>query len=80
MNRKKRKGAPLRKPDSFLALHRFVDAGAAMTPLPRVIRQAGFELTLIQRVGRVAIYRQHLPGANPDHDAYEVRGLFLLTG
>jgi hypothetical protein len=43
-----------------------------MTPLPSVIRKAGFELTMIRRVGRVAIYRQHLPGGNPDHDAYEV--------
>jgi hypothetical protein len=43
-----------------------------MTPLPAVIRKAGFKLTLIRRVGRVAIYRQHLPGGNPDHDAYEV--------
>jgi hypothetical protein len=43
-----------------------------MTPLPAVIRKAGFELTLIRRVGRVAIYRQHLPRAKPDHDAYEV--------
>jgi hypothetical protein len=72
MNKKKRKGAALRKPDSFQAPRRFVDAGAAMTPLPPVIRKAGFELTLIQCLGRVAIYRQHLLGANPDHDAYEV--------
>ena len=43
-----------------------------MTPLPTVIRRTGFELTMIRRVGRVAIYRQHLPGGNPDHDAYEV--------
>jgi hypothetical protein len=43
-----------------------------MTPLPAVIRKAGFELTMIRRVGSVAIYRQHLPGGNPDHDAYEV--------
>jgi hypothetical protein len=43
-----------------------------MTPLPQVICKAGFELMLIHRVGKVAIYRQHLPGANPDHDAYEV--------
>jgi hypothetical protein len=41
-----------------------------MTSLPPVIRKAGFELTLIQRVGRVALYRQHLPGGNPSHDAY----------
>jgi hypothetical protein len=27
---------------------------------------------MIRRLGRVAIYRQHLPGGNPDHDAYEV--------
>jgi hypothetical protein len=43
-----------------------------MTPLPAVIRKGGFELTLVKRVGRVAIYRQHLPGGSPDHDAYEV--------
>jgi hypothetical protein len=43
-----------------------------MTPLPPVIHKAGFELTLIRRLGRVAIYRQHWPGGNPDHDAYEV--------
>jgi hypothetical protein len=43
-----------------------------MSPLPTVIRKGGFELTLIRRVGRVALYRQHLPGGNPDHDAYEV--------
>jgi len=43
-----------------------------MKPLPPVIRKAGFELTLIRRVDRVAIYRQHLPGGNPEHDAYEV--------
>ena len=43
-----------------------------MTALPPVICKAGFELTLIRRLGRVAIYRQHLPGGNPDHDAYEV--------
>jgi hypothetical protein len=27
---------------------------------------------MVERVGRVAIYRQHLPGGNPEHDAYEV--------
>ena len=43
-----------------------------MTPLPATVRKAGFELTRIERVGRVAIYRQHLPGADADHDAYEV--------
>ncbi len=43
-----------------------------MTPLPAVIRKGGFELTMITRVGRAAIYRQHLPGGNPDRDAYEV--------
>jgi hypothetical protein len=43
-----------------------------MTPLPEVIRKGGFELTMVRRVGRVAIYRQHLPGGDPDHDAYEV--------
>jgi hypothetical protein len=43
-----------------------------MTLLPPVIHKAGFELTLIRRVGTVALYRQHLPGGKPDHDAYEV--------
>ena len=43
-----------------------------MTGLPAVIRKAGFELTLVRRVGRVAIYRQHLPSGIPDQDAYEV--------
>lgn len=43
-----------------------------MTSLQAVVRKAGFKLTLIRRLGRVAIYRQHLPDGNPDHDAYEV--------
>jgi hypothetical protein len=43
-----------------------------MTSLPAVIRKAGFEFTMIRRIGRAALYRQHLPGGNPDHDAYEV--------
>jgi hypothetical protein len=43
-----------------------------MIPLPSVIRKNGFELTMVRRVGRVAIYRQHLPTGNPTHDAYEV--------
>lgn len=43
-----------------------------MTPLPTIIRKAGFELALVLRTGRVAIYRQHLLGGNPEHDAYEV--------
>ena len=43
-----------------------------MTPLPAVIHKDGFELTIVRRVGRVAIYRQHLAAGNPDHDAYEV--------
>jgi hypothetical protein len=43
-----------------------------MIPLPAVIRKGGFELTMVKRVGRIAIYRQHLPGGDPDHDAYEV--------
>ncbi len=43
-----------------------------MTSLPAVVGKAGFELTMIRRVGRAAIYRQHLPSGNPDHDAYEV--------
>src|SRR5258707_15403262 len=43
-----------------------------MTPLPTLIRRGGFELTMVRREGRAAIYRQHLPGGNPNHDAYEV--------
>jgi hypothetical protein len=43
-----------------------------MTPLPAVTRKAGFELTMVRRRGRVAIYRQHMRSGNPDHDAYEV--------
>ena len=43
-----------------------------MTPLPSVLRKAGFELTMVKRAGRAAVYRQHLPGGNPGHDAYEV--------
>src|SRR5260370_18273997 len=43
-----------------------------MTPLGAVIHKDKLELALVRRVGRVAIYRQHRPGGNPDHDAYEV--------
>jgi hypothetical protein len=43
-----------------------------MTPLPSLIRKGGFELMLVLRTGRVAIYRQHQPGGDPDHDTYEV--------
>jgi hypothetical protein len=43
-----------------------------MTPLPAVIHKGGFELTLLLRNGRVAIYRQHRLSSTPDHDAYEV--------
>jgi hypothetical protein len=43
-----------------------------MTLLSPVIRKGGFELTMITRVGRSAAYRQHLPGGNPDHEAFEV--------
>ena len=43
-----------------------------MTLLPRIVRTGGFELSQILRNGRVAIYRQHWPGSNPDHDSYEV--------
>jgi hypothetical protein len=43
-----------------------------MRRLSTVIRKGGFELTLIRRVARVALYRQHLPGGDRDHDAYEV--------
>jgi hypothetical protein len=43
-----------------------------MTRLPRIVRKSGFELSLLLRNGRVPIYRQHRPGSNPEHDAYEV--------
>jgi hypothetical protein len=43
-----------------------------MTALPAVTRKAGFELTMVRRQGRVAIYRQHMPSGNTDNDAYEV--------
>lgn len=43
-----------------------------MTPLPMITRKAGIELTMIRRLSRAAIYRQHLLGGNPDHDTYEV--------
>jgi len=43
-----------------------------MTPPPTLIRKAGFELVMIRRLGRGAIYRQHFLGGNPDHDAFEV--------
>jgi hypothetical protein len=43
-----------------------------MTPLGAVIHKDKLELALVRRVGKVAIYRQHRPGGNPDHDAYEV--------
>jgi hypothetical protein len=36
------------------------------------MQKGGFELTMIRRKGRAVIYRQHFPGSNPDHDAYEV--------
>jgi len=44
----------------------------AITPLPTVIHKGGFDLTLVRRAGRAAIYRQHFPRDNPAHDAYEV--------
>jgi hypothetical protein len=43
-----------------------------MTPLPTVICKGGFDLTLVRRGGRAAIYRQHFRGDSPNHDAYEV--------
>ena len=43
-----------------------------MTRLPTIVRKGGFELALVLRTGRVAIYRQHRPDGDPDHDAYEV--------
>src|SRR5262249_36385570 len=44
----------------------------AITPLPAVIHKGGFELTLVLRNGRVAIYRQHQPSGDTNLDAYEV--------
>jgi hypothetical protein len=43
-----------------------------MTPLPKVIRKEGFELTLVSRKGKAAIYRQHWASGSPDNDADEV--------
>ena len=43
-----------------------------MTPLRVIMGKGGFELRMVRRQGRAGIYRQHLPGGNPDHDAYEV--------
>jgi hypothetical protein len=43
-----------------------------MTPLPEVIRKGGFDLTLVSRKGKAAIYWQHWPSGNPDNDAYEI--------
>ena len=43
-----------------------------MRPLPEIIRRGGFELTLVGRKGKAAIYRQHSPSGNPDNAAYEV--------
>jgi hypothetical protein len=43
-----------------------------MTPLPTTVHKDKFELVVVRRIGRVAIYRQHRPGGNPGHDAYEV--------
>lgn len=43
-----------------------------MIPLPVIMAKGGFELRMVRRQGRAAIYRQHLPGGNPDHDVYEI--------
>jgi hypothetical protein len=43
-----------------------------MKPLPTTLRKGGFELTLVGRKRKAAIYRQHWPFGNPDNDAYEV--------
>jgi hypothetical protein len=43
-----------------------------MTGLRTIVLKGGFELLLVLRTGRVAIYRQQPPGGNPDHDGYEV--------
>ena len=70
MSRHTRNGALLRYPCSRREAH--LRGTIAITPLARAIGKGGFELTLIRRSGRAAIYRQHLLHGNPDHDAYEV--------
>jgi hypothetical protein len=47
-------------------------ARTSITPLPAAIRKDGFELKLVRRIGRAAVYRQHFLRGIPDHDAYEV--------
>jgi hypothetical protein len=68
--RKRKGGAPLQSPSVRRGAHSW--GRTAITPLPTIIRKAGFELAMIRRIGRAAVYRQHLPGGKPDHDAYEV--------
>jgi hypothetical protein len=70
MSRRKIKGGLLHGPFLRRGAHSW--RRTAMTPLPAVFRKGGFELTMVKRAGRAAIYRQHLPAGNPDHDAYEV--------
>jgi len=70
MSRRKREGALLQSLSVRRAAHSL--ERTAITPLPALIHKDGFELSLVLRNGRVAICRQHLPGSDPDHDAYEV--------
>jgi hypothetical protein len=70
MSRRKRKGALLQSPSLRRSAHPW--GRTAITPLRAVIHKDGFKLTLVKRMSRVAIYRQHLPDGNPDHDSYEV--------
>lgn len=70
MSRRARKAAPLHNP--FLRRGPHSSATTAVAPLPAVIRKGGFKLTIVKHGGRAAIYRQHLLGGDPEHDAYEV--------
>ena len=70
MSRRKRKGTLLHSP--FLRRRAHSSRTTAITPLPAVIHKGGFELTIVKGVDRAAIYRQHFPGDNPNHDAYDV--------
>jgi hypothetical protein len=69
MSRHKGKGALLQS--SSLRRGAYSWEETEITPLPAVIHKGGFELSRVLRNRRVAIYRQHQPGSDPDH-AYEV--------
>jgi hypothetical protein len=43
-----------------------------MRPIASKVQKGGFQLTLVRREGRVAMYRQHRPGSDAVHDGYEV--------